>query len=62
MNEKKTKSSTLLNADIEARFADEKKLVTKVSKQKQNGKATMIIISVLLAIVVLGGILVPLFQ
>lgn len=62
MNKGKSKSTSLLKADIDERFAEEKKLVTKVSNEKQDGKATMLIISIVLAVVVLAGIVLPLFQ
>lgn len=62
MNKKNGQSSTLLEEDIRARFDEEKKLVTNAHKQKNHGKATMVTISIILAIIVLSGIIYPLFQ
>ncbi|WP_125582172.1 hypothetical protein [Lacticaseibacillus suibinensis] len=53
-------ADSLLDQDIEGRFAKEKKEIVKPTKKKPGGKGSQIFMAFLLAGLMLIGILVPL--
>lgn len=53
--------SNLLDHDIEARFEKEQKSIVKPPKKKPSGRGSQILMAFLLAIIVLIGLIVPLF-